>query len=460
MTHARRFIILKAMIARTAPRRYERLLRFAIAVFLFLAEAPRGATAQEFQIDRVDMAAPLGGSAAAARPGAPALAFSGALLGGAPSLSAPSVQPRAVAAAALSPGAVSARSAPKIIPAAAATAAAAPNQETDRQTGADSTAAPRSRSAEVTPRRAAAAPEDFPLLTAAAEGPLSAEDEHARAEKSFSTLIGERLAPARAGAVALAPAVFALGLHPGIQAAIQPSLASWHALSQAGYVAGNAGAAIFPLVQIYQTFHGKSTPKNRALVGAAASLALGLISAPILHKSLWGIQNIFGGLTLLAPLLIGRFAGRARGNGLKETALIAAASLAVAAAAYFTVVPALPNLLAAAFSAAAVAKIALAVQMATSAMFLWMFLPDVVKVLRGKTADGFSPGFNLMFFLSSAGSMLWALPSAWISAGAHQDTYRVIFAVNTIYALASFLSFRFARRETKQGPPPSQRDPS
>jgi uncharacterized protein with PQ loop repeat len=222
-------------------------------------------------------------------------------------------------------------------------------------------------------------------------------------------------------------------------------------LSQAGYVAGNVGAAVFPLVQIYETFHGKSTPKARAIVGAAASLALGLISAPILHKTLWGVQNIFGGLTLLVPLLIGGLAGRVRGRGLKETALITAAALAVSAVAYFAVAATLPGLLAAAFSAAAVAKIALVVQFTTSAMFLWMFLPDVVKVLRGKAAGGFSPGFNLMFFLSALGSMVWAVPSAWIFDDALQGTYRMIFIVNAIYALASFLSFWFARREAKPG---------
>jgi MFS family permease len=176
---------------------------------------------------------------------------------------------------------------------------------------------------------------------------------------------------------------------------------------------------------------------------------LGLICAPILHKSLWGVQNIFGGLTLLVPLFIGSLAGRVRGRGLKETVLISAGALAMSAAGYFAVAAILPGLLASLFSAAAIAKIALVVQFATSAMFLWMFLPDVVKVLRGKAAGGFSPGFNLMFFLSALGSMIWAVPSAWIYSGADQDTYRLIFAVNAIYALASFVSFWFARREAK-----------
>ncbi|HEX4048578.1 MAG TPA: hypothetical protein VH309_12115, partial [Elusimicrobiota bacterium] len=301
-------------------------------------------------------------------------------------------------------------------------------------------------------------------------GPASAESDRDAAQRGFSALLGERLAEtryeapapvaspaassgsprlraaARAGAgviTAAVPGILALGGHP--------SLPAWHSLSVAGYVVGNFGAAIFPLVQIYETFHGKTTPKSRAIVGAAASLALGLICAPILHKTLWGLQNLFGGLTLLVPLFLGAIKGRARGNGLKETALISAGALAVAGAAYFAAAAALPPLLAAVLSASAIAKLAMVVQFATSAMFLWMFLPDAVKALRGKAAGGFSPGFNMMFFLSAVGSMIWAVPSAWIFDDAHQGTYRMIFIVNAIYALVSFLSFWLARREGKPG---------
>lgn len=306
----------------------------------------------------------------------------------------------------------------------------------------------------------------------AAGAPRASELDRDAASRDFAALLGERLvvgrggvsapaaavesgapsaaasarlrAPSRVRHLALVPAMFAAALP-----ALHPTLATWHSLSMGGYIAGNVGAAIFPLVQIYQTFQGKSTPKSRAIVGAAASLALGLICAPILHKTLWGVQNIFGGVTLLVPLLLGAVKGTVHGGGLKATIFISAAALAVSGAVYFAAAATLPGLFGALFSASVISKIALSVQFATSAMFLWMFVPDVVKVLRGKAAEGFSPGFNLMFFLSAVGSMVWAVPSAWIDAGADQNTYRLIFAVNSIYALASFISFWFARRESK-----------
>jgi hypothetical protein len=485
------------MTGRKAPSRLEKAFCLgASALVLLTAAFPRKTAAQEIRIERVGVSAPVGGAAAAAPSGALRLG-SGFLSGGAPSALAPSLGLGA-APSALAPGAVPALTGPATrstpaaaeglsrpaAPAAAALApsSSAPEKESARRTvmgpAGEVRAAAAAIAAPIAAPRAAPALDSSSLGAAAADGPRSAESDREEARRDFSSLLGERLAegkgdasvpaakapadnpsvsprlaaatPARAGSRLLSgvPAALALGA-PGVLALAHPSLASWHALSQAGYVAGNLGAAIFPLVQIYQTFHGKSTPRSRAIIGAAASLALGLISAPLLHKSLWGVQNIFGGLTLLVPLFLGAIKGRVRGSGLKETAIISAAALAVSVAAYFAAAAALPGLLAAVFSAAVIGKITLVVQLATSAMFLWMFLPDVVKVLRGKAAGGFSPGFNLMFFLSAVGSMIWALPSAWVFADAHQGTYRMIFAVNAIYALASFLSFWYARRESK-----------
>ena len=463
------------------------IARLAASVLIVVAAfCGPGASAQEIRIERVAMQAPVGGASAAAPAG---FAFTGsaALSFGAPVALAPSIGLSIAAPSASTPGAA-------LGPAPALEASAAPAAAgVSRFPAAEAAAAPASPSAypsmglelhasgaatalpsRVLPapgalRRAAQALDSVPL--AAADGPRTSESDRDGAQRDFSALLGERLvesaaapadepaaapgaapllSPSRPGGrffaavpVAAVPVAAAAGL------ALHPSAATWHALSVGGYVAGNVGAAIFPLVQIYQTFHGKSTPRSRAIIGALASLALGLICAPILHKTLWGVQNIFGGLTLLVPLLLGALKGRVRGSGLKETALISAAALAVSAAVYFAAAAAVPALLSAAFSAAVIAKIVLAVQFATSAMFLWMFLPDVVKVLRGKAAGGFSPGFNLMFFLSAVGSALWAVPSAWIYSGADQNTYRLIFAVNAIYALASFVSYWFARRETK-----------
>lgn len=472
------------MIPRKAPSRLEKIFRLAVSALVLLTAAFSGeAAAQEIRVERVGLQAPVGIAAAAAPAGA-MLPGAGGISFGAPSALAPTaLAPSAVSAAALlavnpAPAAASGVFRPLAAEAAAPAAPSSrPVQNTGRRTGTALPSGVLARPAPDVSRRAAPSLETAALPAAA--GPRSAETDRDGAQRDFSALLGERLAAGESSApaseaaaassvsprpasfrlapaahtgsrfLAAVPAVLAFGAQPNFQALLHPSLATWHALSQAGYVAGNVGAAIFPLVQIYQTFHGKSTPKSRAIVGAAASLALGLICAPILHKTLWGVQNVFGGLTLLVPLFLGALKGRVKGSGLKETILITAGALAVSAAVYFAAAALLPSLLAAAFSPAAIAKIALAVQFATSAMFLWMFLPDVVSVLRGKTAGGFSPGFNMMFFLSAVGSMVWAVPSAWMNSGADQNTYRLIFAVNAIYALASFVSYWFARRESK-----------
>ena len=454
------------MIGKKAPSRPGKAMSFAASALILLAAAfSSEAAAQQAGIERVGVSAPMGGVAVAAPIGAVnaggALAF-----GGAPSLSF------AALPAPLAPSAVAAAAVPAERPATAL--AETPSQPTALTAGLAASgqgAAPRSGaifSRQTTPLQTAP-------LASAADGPRSSEMDRDGAQRDFSALLGERLAegkeaaaatvletasstagarlaaPRRAGArffaaIPAVPAVLALGFHPSLHALLHPSVATWHMISHAGDVVGNVGCAIFPLIQIYETFHGKSTPKYRAIVGAAASLGLGLISAPLAHQLLWGLQNIFGGITLLVPLLIGGLAARVRGNGIKETALIAAAAMAVSVGAYFLAVAAVPGLLAAAFSAGSVSNIALGIQIATSAMFVWMFLPEAVRVVRGRSTDGFSQGFTLVYMISSLASMVWALPSAWIFDDAHQLSYRLIFGVNTIYALTSFISYWHGRR--------------
>ncbi|NNN06442.1 MAG: hypothetical protein HKL90_11125 [Elusimicrobia bacterium] len=469
------------MIARRVPTKITQAAWLAVCALALLAGslAPRAA-AQEFRLESAGPSAPVGAGAAAAVALPPA---GGGLNVSAPSLlSAPSFALSAAPAATSVPNSAIGGEGTSALPVLAAAAPAAPrlNEESDLGVTKVATTLPAvARTIAVragAPRRLsdlAAAP------TRADAAARTAEDGAAQAEQDFAALTGERLigtrgtqtlqpsavaqaAPRKTAALrptstsrlngrflAVVPVAAAIALEPGLRDLFHPLAATWQAVSQAGYVAGNAGAAIFPLFQIYETFKGQTTPRGRAIVGATASLALGLISAPILGKTLWGVQNVFGGITLLAPLLIGGWAKRVNGSGLKETALLSTAALAVSAGLYFAVAAALPGALAAAFSAAAVSRIALAVQFATSAMFLWMFLPDLFHHLRGKAAHGFSTGFSLMFFVSSAGSMLWALPSAFITADAHQGSYRMIFAINAIYAATSLLSYWFARREAR-----------
>lgn len=439
------------------------------------------AMAQEF---RLESAAPSTSVGVGVSPPVAAPSAGGGLSGAAPSLlSAPSFALSAPPAAASMPSSTLDGQGTSALPLLAPAAPAAPriSDEADQEgTTAPGTApaapAPTFAAHVDTPRRLSNSTA-VPAVAGTHAAAHTAEDGAAQAEGDFTVLTGERLisargtqplqpsvlarAPRKTAALrpastsrlngrflAVVPVAAALAFEPGLRDLFHPLAATWQAVSQAGYVAGNAGAAIFPLFQIHETFKGKTTPKGRAVIGAAASLALGLISAPILDKTLWGVQNVFGGITLLAPLFIGGWAKRVVTGGLKETALLSTAALAVSAGIYFAVAAVLPGALAAAFSAAAVSKIALAVQFATSTMFLWMFLPDLFHRLRGQAAGGFSTGFNLMFFVSSAGSMLWALPSAFITTDAHQGSYRMIFAINAIYATASLLSYWFARRET------------
>ncbi|MFI5360800.1 MAG: hypothetical protein ACHQ49_02425 [Elusimicrobiota bacterium] len=457
------------MIKRPAPALLRKIMGLAAASFILLAAAFLPETAaQELRVERVAVAVSVGGAAAAG------VSFAGAQGGGlfsaaATSLAAPNYVPApSAAASALAPAAALAMPGAAFLPAASAPASAAAAEPSS-----EDSAGPSARGPSGAARDIAAS------LPASADARPAAETDRADAEREFSALLGEKIvggrgsvaaadagaapslaprrrdgrlgAPSRfaAGYAAAVPAVLALGAHPALLAALQPSAAAWHAIGQASYVVGNVGFAVFPLIQIYETFHGKSTPKARAIIGAAASFALGLIVAPALHKALFGLQNIFGGAALLVPLLIRGLASRTRGRGLKETALITAAAAAVAVGAYFAAAAIVPGLLAAAFSAAATAKLVFAVQTATSAMYLWMFAPDAVKILRGRAADGFTPGFSLVYCLSAVAMAIWAAPSAWLFDDANQGTYRMIFALNAIDAAVSFLSFQSARRAAK-----------
>ena len=82
-------------------------------------------------------------------------------------------------------------------------------------------------------------------------------------------------------------------------------------------------------------------------------------------------------------------------------------------------------------------------------MFLGMFLPDAVNILRGRAYRGFTPGFNLMFFISAVSLMLWKLPSAYLFADPQRGVDRSIFIYNAIAAVATFISLRASLRKTK-----------
>ena len=224
----------------------------------------------------------------------------------------------------------------------------------------------------------------------------------------------------------------------------------------AGYYLGNGLAFVFAVPQMLKTFedgHHGATPVKRALLGMAASLALGLISAPLGGQLFWGVQNIFGALTLVAPLLIGKVLA-ARGVTLTGSRAVAAtaASAAVLLAASFGLYAAaaavLPVLLPALLGQAGVSALTLAIQVATGAAFLFLFAPDVSAIFKKKAPTGFTPLFSLLFSLASAGFIAWTLQKAVAApvGSAERLQYIIYAAQNILYAAVSWLSYVYGRK--------------
>jgi len=253
-------------------------------------------------------------------------------------------------------------------------------------------------------------------------------------------------------------------------------------LAEAGNLVGNGLAIYMPIPQVQQTAkdgHSKGTPIARALLMVAASLAMGLINAPIAGNMFWGVQNIFGGLLMLAVLPIGLWLHkRGKGGltlskpadpswskgrlwlhhllydrGLHLTLGTVAVGVPLSIGMYLGAAAFVPALLASILPAAVtIPMLTLAIQALTGLMFLLMFLPDVGALLRGKPSRSFTPSFSLSFFVGSVGFVLWSLHAALsqpaFSAGWMQ--FMIYTALNAVYAAVSFASYRVAIRNTRK----------
>ncbi|TBR22753.1 hypothetical protein EPO15_07270 [bacterium] len=227
-------------------------------------------------------------------------------------------------------------------------------------------------------------------------------------------------------------------------------------VGRGGYWLGNAMAFAFAVPQIYKTFRdggaGK-VPVWRAVVGASASLALGLLSAPLAKQMFWGVQNIFGGLALAAPILIGAYLAR---KGLKFSAKKAAALTAATAtllfAPAFAMYAAAAELVPAAINAAAAGPIALGLQIATGAAFFLLFVPDIIAIVKGRAPKGFTSMFSMLFALASIGFIAWTLQMAAAApAGSSERVQFLIYAAqNAAYAVVSLLSWFYIRRAERK----------
>lgn len=193
-------------------------------------------------------------------------------------------------------------------------------------------------------------------------------------------------------------------------------------LGQAGYVAGNALAFVFPAFEIYRAYRTGSSaamPAGRAALLIGSSLAVGLFVLTLSGLPVWAIQNIFGALAL-AVVWPSAWAARklgiaAPGEGFSPKAAVATAAtsgltLGLSAALYHLVAaPFVPALVKTVFGAAAIGAIALGLQAAAAAVQLFLFAPDLLRLYRGQPSKGgFSPGFTLALTLASLSFVVYS----------------------------------------------------
>ncbi|MBI3552258.1 MAG: hypothetical protein HY077_07050 [Elusimicrobia bacterium] len=228
-------------------------------------------------------------------------------------------------------------------------------------------------------------------------------------------------------------------------------------LDVASYGVANGLSVAFPMPDIYSTFrrgHAGDLPLGRALLGAAGTLALGLVNATVLGKPMWGVMHAFIALGLLAPYVIGKSLAQrgslSRNRALLATAGVGALMLGLSAGLYFGAAAFVPALLAAHLSAAAVAQLLLWLQLAKGAMFVAVFAPDVAALLRGQPTKGFSKLFTSIYLASVAAFTFWGFSqAAFAPAGPIREQYLVHGLRNLCEAVAAALSLAAIHRSAK-----------
>jgi hypothetical protein len=294
---------------------------------------------------------------------------------------------------------------------------------------------------------------ETPAVAAAPEG----KNWRRRLSLGVATIFG-------GGALAVATSgSHAAGIIPAVSGPSAPALSAvGNFLGQAGYYAGNVLAFAFPMAELLKSVkNGKvGAAKWRVGVLVAASLALGLISAPVGGLWFWGVQNTFGAAVILASWPAARWGRKAAENSpggaltpgkrYAITAAAVAASLGAAAALYFAAAAVVPAALAAWIGAAGVGTLLLAIQAITGGAYFLLFLPDIISIMRGQAPKGFTPGFSLLFGLASLSFVVWTGHLAWITAaGAARSQFIVYAVLNAAYVLVAGASWWIARRPAK-----------
>ena len=247
-------------------------------------------------------------------------------------------------------------------------------------------------------------------------------------------------------------------------------------LTQAGDLIGNGLAFYLAVPQLYQAVKDGEdrTSASRGLLMISANLALGLVNAAVAGKLFWGVQNLFGAGVMLAAMAAGAWL-KSRGKGglatdspsdpswgrwkrlthrlagdraLHATTLASLAIFAGSVAAFYAAAAVVPTALAALLSTQAIAALSLGIQIVTGAMYLMMFLPDILAVARGTPAKGFTPAFSLSFFLASVALFVWAAGTAVEQPLLSPEWWQfVIYAAqNAVYGVVSFVSYRVSRK--------------
>ncbi|MBI4422089.1 MAG: hypothetical protein HY554_00075, partial [Elusimicrobia bacterium] len=277
-----------------------------------------------------------------------------------------------------------------------------------------------------------------------------------------------------------------------------PALA-W--LGTGSSIVANGMAFYYVVPQILRTYRDgkpKAALFGRALFGAAASFALGAFSATLaadavlaaghslgsgvfLSKAVWGLQNLFGGLALLAPFLLGPLLRKARprpevepslpwwrrlwqraalDTGRNWTIATTVALLFAGGALYAGALVTVPAALHAMLSAPQLGAFLVGIQFFASGAYLGLFWRDIGKVWRGQVPEGFTPGLSLGYALASLGFVMWTLQLGLIApALSSARIENMVYSLqNVVTGGVAFISYLYSSRAPRQPEPaaPSQ----
>ncbi|MBI5203069.1 MAG: hypothetical protein HY925_15865, partial [Elusimicrobia bacterium] len=294
--------------------------------------------------------------------------------------------------------------------------------------------------------------------------PVAGDSTEAKAETPApAPAPAAKAAPSRTGKllkILAATATIALGTFGFLKLSDVPTIHHplLTGLGAAGMWIGNLLAIAYPIPEIFATFrHGnaKSTPVSAAVAGTAAPLAQGVISAPLKGQPVWGLQNLFGAATTIAPLVFGRYLNGPVSvkTAAWRTALTCAIAAGVSLAIYAGAVHFVPGFVLAAVGPAGKSALLLALQALAFAGFIYLFIPTIKDVLQGRTPRAFTPGFSLAFAIASVGFVAWMMHDALAAAPNSMDRmWSLIYAAQNVVLFAiSFASYVYSRTKEDVG---------